>query len=803
MGTNWVTFTVRYLARHRSHALLNVLGLAIGLACCLLIAVFVRDELSYDRFHEHAESIYRLVMETEDDGVIEQRAAVDGPIGATLVREYPRVIDATRVWPRTSTLVQSEGADFYEERILRVDPSFFEIFSFPFLEGTPAMALSQQNAIVLTRSAAQKYFGSTSPLGQVLTLGDRVDHTVTAVVDDPPSNSHLQFDFLTPIPETLYGSIQLNEWGKNRALVFYTYLRMQDQVRPQDLEAQLPGFASTYLDDLTDEDVETRLFLEPLLDLHLHSTVGKLDASRVGIRYTYALSVVALFILLLAAFNYTNLSTARAIDRAREIGVRKTSGAHRTQLIRQFLAESTGLSLVALVLALVLATVALPFFGPLTQRSFTVGALLSPALLAAFVGFAVVVGMLAGAFPAFYLSSFNPSAVLKGRVPLLGAGMGLRKTLVVLQFAISIGLIVTTLGVRDQVDYLQSKTLRLEGEQTVRIPLEGDYLRSNYQAFKQKVSAIAGVQQVTGASGGLTKGMISMSPEAEGTTESPTTDVLYVDTAFVSTLGLEVVAGRDLSSELVSDVGQSHLINEAAVRAYGWSDPIGKRVPLNIREADGNLNEDKLIATVVGVVKDVQYEKVREAADPLLITLYPTQVRYAFVRLDAGQALSALDEIEGVFDQFAEEYPFSAAFMDDEFDALYRAEERMGRVFGTFTVLAVLIACLGLLGLSALIVSQRTKEIGIRKVLGAPVRAIVVLFSKEFAPLVVIATLVAAPLAYVALQRWLESYAYRVQLGLETPAVIGGLALLVVVLIVSAQAVRAALRDPTETLRYD
>ena len=789
MLTNYFKIALRNFKKRKGYAVINVAGLAVGMACCLLIALYVQDEHSYDRYHENADRIVRLV---------ETRARVGAPFGPALVAEYPAVEQAVRIHPMfwSTPLIKVGDRGFYEDGVFFADSSLFAVFSFRLLRGDPKTALAAPFSMVLTETTAAKYFGEGDPIGQVLTYDGVHEYTVTGIVEAPPANSHFRFDFLASF-STLYALEEF--WGMPLTWInptAHTYLLLTHRDAAERLEARLPAFILTHRGEAFRDGRAYRL--QPLTDIHLHSNLRSEIAPNSDITLIYIFSAIAVFILLIACSNFINLATARSAERAREVGLRKVVGAHRRQLVWQFLSESVLMSAVAGMLAVGLAALALPAFNTLAGKALTANALLSGEMLLGLFGVVLFVGVAAGSYPAFVLARFRPAAVLKGSRGTAARGARLRKGLVLFQFAVSMVLIVGTATVYEQLAFMQSRTLRFADEQIVVAPMLDRAFRPRFETLKEalaqhpEVVAVSGSHRVPGqAFNGL--GYV---PEG-GDPENPVgARDIGVDHDFTRTFGLELVAGRDWSREIVTDETEAYLINETAARAFGWIDPkdaVGKRLVLPSRGLSG---------AAIGVVKDFHFKSLHHTIEPLVMHLQPFVMNVS-MRIRTDDLPATLASLERTWSQFSPSFPFDYYFLDAAFGSRYRAEERAGRLFGYFALLALFIACLGLFGLAAFSAVQRTKEIGVRKVLGATVGGLVVLLSKDFVKLVGWAFVVAVPVAYLAVTHWLAPFPYRIEISWGIFLMAGSLALAIALLTVSYQAVRAALADPVESLRYE
>ena len=786
MLRNYLKIAYRNLVRHKGYAFINVFGLAVGLAACLLIGLYVQHERSYDRFHTRADRIYRLVMEAGNFGAGARAFAAAGPY---FTEQFPEIQAAVRFHPEETVLQQGEELST-ESRFYYTDAEVFGVFSYTLLAGNPTSALEAPGSLVLTESSARRYFGKKNPVGQTLTQGDGTPFQVTGVVEDPPSNTHLPFDFLASF-ETLP---QTDSQGYQSQHPSFIYLLLHPEADLDRLQERLDAF--------TAQDVETvagilgvgfegmRFRLQPLTDIHLYSHLrGEAEANS-DVRLSILFSAVALFLLLIAVINYMNLATARALSRAREVGVRKVVGAGQGQLAVQFLGEAMLLCLLAFALALGLAQLLLPLFNLVTGKTLSAAALIRPEQWGWLTLVALGTGFVVGSYPAFYLSRFRPVGVLKGDVRAGRGAQRIRQTLVTVQFALSILLVIGTLVVWQQVQYLQSKDLGYDTEQILAIPMQGD-LQQQTAAFKAELQQVPDVRVVSVASGlPLESGMISTMTHKG---EEVLTRYMDVDADYLPAMGMRLVAGRNFRP-----VGDSAaiLLNETAARQFGVADQVGRMLdtPFSGKE-------------LIGIVSDFHVASLHEPIMPTQLAQQDWSSAFEsghfVLRLSSGDLSATLERLASVWRAFVPDVPFTYHFLDDVWQAQYQAERRLGYLTAGFALLAILIACLGLFGLVAFTAEQRTKEIGIRKVLGASVTSIVALLSKDFLWLVAVAFVVAAPVAYLAMRRWLEGFAYRVEIGPGVFLLAGGLALLVALVTVSYQAVKAALADPVESLRYE
>jgi len=808
MLKNHLKIALRTLRRHKGYAFINIVGLAVGMACCLLIVRYVQDERSFDRFHEQADRIYRLVedrgtRDARDQGSVRHLASTSYEVGPLLHDGYPEAIThAVRFYRQTALIVRDEARTFQEDRLFFADSAVFDAFSFRLLRGDPATALDAPYTLVLTASTARKYFGDEDPIGQVLRYEGRQDFEVTGVVEDVPANAHFHFDLLAS-----YASLKtFMPWTQSHWQwpPIHTYLKLAAGVEAATVQAQLPGFILQYGGE--EQAAERSFALQPLTDIHLHSQREDELAPNGDIASVYLFSAIALFILLLACINFMNLTTARGASRAWEASMRKVMGAGRLQLVRQFLSEAMLQALLALVLALVLVEWLLPVFNVLSGKALTFQLFSGWLIPAALIGLVLGIGVLAGSYPALYFSGFQPVAMLKGMSGRDGSAT-LRKALVVFQFAVSCALIIGTGVVYSQLQYLQHKKLGFDKEHVVAIDLIDYPDRINYERLKQALLQHPGVVSVAASStipGRETPSNYPIVPEGTRPEDGTRIPTLAVDHDFIATFNLALAAGRSFSKAFPTDTSEALLLNETAAERLAWTDPVGKKITLSYDHPTRGFVQKE--GTVVGIVKDFHQASLHRAIDPLLLHVLPPSqfFYYLSVRIRPEDVPATLAFLETQWKAYSTSgYPFSYTFMDAAFDALYRAEARFGDVVAYFSGLAILIACLGLFGLAAFTTERRTKEIGVRKTLGASIPSIVALLSKDFLKLVLIAFVLAAPLAYFAMTHWLHAFAYRIEISWPIFLCAGLVALLVALLTVSYQAIRTALTDPVKALRYE
>ncbi|HMB89496.1 MAG TPA: ABC transporter permease [Rhodothermales bacterium] len=799
MLNNYLKIALRNLRRQAGYTFLNVTGLAVGIACCLLILLYVQDERAFDRYHKQADHIVRAVLDLETPTGTNALTAGPAALAPTILAEIPEVERAVRFYHPSSVPVRYGDEPFQEEAFFFADSSVFGIFDFELIAGNPRTALATPYSLVLTEETAHRYFGADDPMGQVLTVNDSLQFEVTGIVADIPAQSHFRFDFLASFSswEALVPSL-VDTWSPH---IYYTYLLLSPGTTAEAVEARLPQLVEENA-NLTRPGWSFNFQLQPLTSIHLYSHRNDELGSNGRVENLYLFGVIAVFILLIACVNFMNLTTARAGNRMQEVGMRKVLGAHRKQLAGQFLGEAFLLSFASVALALGLALLALPLFNTLSGKTGAVADLLSGPTLLALIVIGLVVGLLAGTYPAFVLSSFRPLAVFKG-----GAQVGrqrgaivLRKGLVVFQFAVSIFLISGSAIVYSQLDYMRSRPLGFAPEQVVVLSgLKGSQL-DLYETLKEELGQLAAVEGVAASNGVPGRQNLGLSIQTEGMAEDEwrVMNVLFVDLGFAEAYQMDMVAGRDFAEGRDTDSTRNFILNETAVANLGWTpqEAVGK--PFALTRGRGE---------VVGVVRDFHYAALQHRVEPLAIRSSPVAFGsaplYVSLRISTQQANRVLPQLEAVWNSIVPGRPFTFFFLNADFDRQYRAEDQLSQLVSIFAVLATLIACLGLFGLAAHTAEQRTKEIGVRKVLGASVSGIVALLSKDFLKLVLLGFAIATPISYFAMHRWLDDFAYRVEIAWWIFLIVGFAALIIALLTVSYQAIRAATLDPVKALRYE
>jgi len=786
------------------YSALNIVGLAIGLACCILILLYVHDELSYDRFHDNADSIYRVVptfTTSERTMYMAVNAHVQGPM---LKNEFPEVLEYVRFTSYGSPKVIEQGnISFSEERFLWVDESVFEVFSFDMISGSPKEALVNPNTVVITEEMAEKYFGSDNPMGKSLKVNHNALYTVTGVIKNIPSSSYLKPDFLASFSTLgLEPSTNIAE-DLLSMMNYYTYVLLQEGTDYIEMEQKFTEGINRYIGAMLESlGGSAELGLQPLRKIYLHSD-REMESEQMGdITYVWLFSGIGIFILLLACLNFMNLSTARSANRAKEVGLRKVVGANKSQLVRQFLGESMILTFISFVLAIVLVMMSMPFFRNISGKEILTNTLLNPVILAGFTGLFLIIGLIGGSYPAFFLSAFRPVEVIQGKLKRGAKSSALRIVLVSFQFAVSIILIIGTLTVNTQLKFVRSKNLGYDKNHVIVMQMRNAETQNKYEAIKEAIKRNPSVINVS-ASTTSPLGTSDFSVHHAVGKPEDELNMLWaqmVDENYIDTYKMEIVQGRNFSKEFTSDKNEAIIINEAAVKKIGWQDdPINKQIERFTSPTT------KQPYTVVGVVKDYHFQSLHQQIEPMM--LYYTSPYGNFSRLSVRVRPENIQEtitfLESTWAQFDTQYPFEYSFVDDQYDALYRTEVRLGKLFSYFTTLAILIGCLGLFGLTSFTTEQRTKEIGIRKVLGASIQGIIYMLVRDFTKWVFLAVVVAWPIGYYVMNKWLNNFAYRANLGVWIFLSSALLALVISIVTVSYQSIKAALANPANSIKHE
>lgn len=791
MIRNYLKTALRNLWKHRAFSFINIMGLTVGMTACFLIFLYVQFELSYDAFNTKADRIYRVVTDIKTPSEVIKASGPAWAVPPNLKEEFPEIEAFVRI-SNNSLLVRKGDIKFQEENAAFADSAFFQVFDIKLLQGNPRKALTDQMSVVLSQTTAKKYFGNSNPVGQTLLLtGDGIPATVTGLMQDMPENSQVKAGMLVSMTtRTIRFNPDLDkQWGSYGSVA---YLLLKPGTNAKALQAKFPAFIEKRNGKQEKESqMYATLLLEPLSDVYLYSTRD----GNGNINNVYIFSIIAVFILLIACINFINLTTARSTERAKEVGIRKVVGAGKAQLTRQFIGESVIISVIACLLTLGLAALLLPVFNQLAGKQVSAGIFSNWQYLGMLLLAALGIGFLAGIYPALVLSAFKPIIVLKGRFATGARGILLRKGLVVAQFSISISLIIGTLVVYRQMNFMRNRDLGFNKEQTLIIDTNGD---PGKDAFKQALTSLPAVKSVSLSSsvpGTGNPGAYSEIENSKGDLQVANLDLYFVDFDYIKQYDMKIVAGRAFSRDFLTDTTQAMVINETAVKLFGYTSPqqaIGRRFKQWGREGK-----------IIGVIKDFHFRSLQQDIKPLTMRIEPGGSNLVSVKISTANLPATLAAIENKWKTTIPNRPYSYTFLDEIFDRQYRAEERFGKLFFNFAVLAIFISCLGLLGLAAYSTLQRTKEIGIRKVMGASVSGIVNLLSKDFLKLVIISFFIAAPAAWYFMNQWIQGFAYRTPIAWWIFVVAGIAALVIALATISFQAIKAAVTSPVKSLRSE
>ncbi|HWI90138.1 MAG TPA: ABC transporter permease [Flavisolibacter sp.] len=794
MIKNYFLLAVKHLRKQKVFSIINILGLTVGITCCFMIFLFIMNEMTYDNFHKNGKDIYRVMRVGNNNGERREIPYLSPPYGPALLNDYPDAIQASVRVMRDNDLINYNNISFNEKNIVLTDKNFFEFFDFHLVKGTSSTVLKDPNSIVLTETAAKKYFGNDEAIGKVLQFNKDQQLKVTGICKDVPVNSHLQFDMVIPLE--LLRPMQpewFTQWPSNG---LFTYVRLNPNVSPLQLEKRFPAFMDKYLGAYyATAGFKMGLSIQPLNKVYF-STDALDNVKHGNKKMVYIFMCIAILILIIACINFVNLSTARATDRSKEVGLRKVLGAVRKQLVSQFMLESLLYATVACTLSVGLVQLLMPSYA--NVLGYGLPSFWNNPLIYVFLfGVILIVGLLAGSYPALLLSSFSPIESLKGKFKIGRSGSFFRKTLVVFQFGVSVLLIISVVIIMSQMNYMRNTNLGFNKEQEMIVRFDNLDISRRKMQFKNELQNIPSVQSValmSGEPGGFHDGYAF---EAEA---KPGEDMLFrteiVDMDFVKTLGLKIIAGRDLSESFKTDSLESALINRTAAKILGYTpeQAIGKWIK--------NRSKDSLRRTIVGVVEDYHFESLKKQIEPLVITPGRDR-RLALIKLRTDNLQSTIASIKKVYADAASNYPFEYSFLDEQFDRAYKTESRQQSVLSIFSIIAIFIACLGLFGLASYTAVKKTKEIGIRKVLGSSVQNIVLLLSKDLLKPVLVGTLIAMPVGYYAMNKWLEGFAYRIDFHWWMFAIAIIVAVSIALLTVGFQAVKAAIANPVKSLRTE
>ncbi len=796
MFKNYLKIAFRNLAKHKVYSAINILGLTAGLACFILVGLYVSYESSFDKYHENIDDLYRLVTTGGRDDNYDGIAKITAPWGEAAFAEIPEVKNMSRFVFHGTSLMRYEDNRFFEGSGFFADSSALEMFSFPLILGNPKTALTTPNSIVIDPDFAERFFGSEIPIGKVITVSEEIEYTVTGVMEPVKSNSHFTFEFLVSLNS--YSHPDIDDWiAWNQ---FYTYLQLHEGTDPSVVESKMQSILDSNIPE--DFTLNSSPTLQSVAAIHLTSNLWREIVQNSDMSSLYIYGIVGLFVLLLACINFVNLMTARATTRLKEVGIRKTIGAERSSLIRQFLGESIIVVFISLIFAIAFVDLLLPSFTELASTNFDRELLFNPLNIATIIAISIIIGLLAGIYPAFVLSSPKPSSILKG-VKKVQGNSALRKGLVVFQFTASVALICSTLVMQQQFGYMQAKNLGFNKDQILSIPIRNFEMNTQYETVKERFARIPGVRHVS-FSGNMPGGSDWGLPySAEGISEEdePSMRVLAVDHDFLETFDMNVIQGRDFSTEYSTDALGAFLLNQEAARQLGWEDnAVGKLMSVDIDPNTLDM-QDK---PVIGVVEDFHFRSMRETISPLYFFIPPSNwFSRISVKIEAERTEEVLAALEVAWAEFDPVHPLTASFFDERYGLLHQVEENSARLVTYLTYIAILIACFGLFGLVAFSAQQRTKEIGIRKVLGSSVLEIVGLLSREYLILVGLGFLIGAPFAYYWVSSWLSSFAYRINADASTFVIGFIITIFIAMITVCYQAIKAALANPVNSLKSE
>jgi len=786
MFKNYFKISIRNIKKYKGYSFINIFGLAAGIACCFLILLWIQDELSYDKFHEHSDEIGRIITNQQSADGIQSAALSPPPLAEYLVNGFPEIINATRLRIHNNWMMKTKKMKFMENGIAFLEPSFFEIFSFPFIQGDPKTAFTNPNSLVITKSMAEKYFGKEDPVGRKLNGNNNLELEITGVIQDIPENSHISFHFAVSfalLPDLF--NWKMDRWTD---VMYQTYIQLEKGISFEQVNRKIAGILKE-----KSNNQKFKLELQPIKSIHLHSSSLQWESTAHGdIKHVQLFTILSFLVLIIACINFISLTTARGANRAKEVGMRKVTGATRIDLIKQFLGESILFTSFGLILAIGFVILLLPAFNDLSGKHLTMNTIFNLNFLSIMIGIVILTGFFSGSYPALFLSAFQPAKILKGKLKIGGKSSNFRKILVIIQFTVSVLLIISTMVVYSQLEYIRNKKLGYDKEHIIYLRARGD-IRANYQSAKNELLNHTDILNVTvGSSLPTLPGNYWSGLDWPGKdpADKPGMWFYAIDFDFIKTFNIKIDSGRDYSKNLSTD-SSNYIINEAAVKYMGLSEPVGKWFA-----------RGKKRGTIIGIVKDFHFETIKSTVEPLVLHVSPFY-QYIFVKVQPENLSEVIHHISDVWESFNPEFPLEYHFLDEAFDQIYRAEYQMGNLFKDFTVLAIFISSLGLLGLASFMAQDRTKEIGIRKVLGASQSTILVLFSKDFMFYVILSNIIGCPIAYISMNKWLQSWAYHTQFHVLFFILAALISFTIVLLSVGYQAIKVALTNPVDTLKYE
>jgi len=812
MLSNYIKLAFRNIIKNPFYSILNILGLTVGIISVIFITLYINDELSFDKHNEKYKRIYRLESKFIIKGKDDYFSMTQHPLAPTLKSEYPSIEEAVRVRRAANILYTYKEKEFYAKNMFMVDSTYFKLFDHKWIEGDPETALSRKLTMVITKSFSIKYFGDESPIGKTIYNELGTGFEITGLIEDLPLNSHFRpeamFSYHSLIrafgsEEAFNSTAAINFWRVST----FTYLLLKKDTKIENITNNFTSFYDKYMKSLEKQIGGTFELIATRLDDVHHNTNQRpfqYDLPTSNFTYVYILFIIGLFILIIASINYMNLATARSVGRSKEVAIRKVSGSTKSMLINQFLSESLLITIIATIFSLLLAFALLPSFNNFAGKDLTFDILFNTDLFIILISIILLLGFLSGSYPAFYLSRFNPANIFKGGIKNQVKSGRLRKILVIVQFSLAVIMIIGTFLVSNQLDYMRTKPLGFNKENMFITTIRDTSIRNNYQAFREKMLSNNNITALATSSGGpgsiVNKVLFKVeNPDNKSLTESPI-NFISCDFDYVNTMGYEIISGRNFNKDLSTDSKQSILVNETMLKEYGWGeDGVGRKVHLF---SDGN-KASPSVFTVVGVLKDFHYASLHNKIAPIILFANPTPLNNVSIRLKNKEIPETMDYIESVFKEFGMLKLFNFTFLDENLDIQYKSEENVSILFKIFSLIAIFIACLGLLGLSAYISEQKTKEIGIRKVMGASITDIVINMSKNYMILVFIGVIIAIPISYIIISNWIKDFAYRMEIDILPFILSGILALLIALFTVSIQAIKAAHSNPVDSLKYE
>ncbi|MCP4580709.1 MAG: FtsX-like permease family protein [candidate division Zixibacteria bacterium] len=796
MIKNYIKIALRNLRNHKSYSLINISGLAVGMACCILIMLWVSDELGFDRSYENANNLFRVTNEWTDETGGNRSALTPVPLGPALKGQFPEIIKATRYDNGEPQFIKYDGKSFHNDLFALADPDFFDMFSISFIQGDTGSVFDNPSSIVLTRGMSEKYFADDDPIGKILNI-ERRDYTVTGVIENFPANSHIKFDCLAPFSSRPQWLRQITDtWDVS---AYYTYIQLSETSSQTDVADKISGVLSS---NSASDKYEFLLDLQPITRIHLYHDVTDYLSGKGEIKYVYLFSTLAIMILIIACINFMNLATARSCGRAREIGVRKVIGACRTDIIKQFLGESIVTSFTAVLMAIALVELVLPVFNSWSSKQLVLDYFGNSRIILSLFGITILTGLFAGSYPSILLSSFKPIRILKGYLNLESGGRKFRKTLVVIQFTISIFLIVGASVIYSQLHYMRDVNMGFDKEHLLYLRMRGDFYQ-NYETIKAELLRDPSILAVTAGSPPVESfaGAFGLKLDTRELSDEIRMASLAVDFDYIKTFSMEITQGRDFSGNIAGDKQGGFIVNETAARILGSDSLIGKQ--LAFKSHGNDLTVSEYSGSIVGIVKDFHNGSMHNKIMPVIIYNNPNEIYYMNARIKSTDISAVVGLLNEIWKSYSPQYAFEYHFVDETINSFYRSEQHLGEIFGFFTLLAVFVSCLGLFGLVSFSLEQRVKEIGIRKVLGASLSNLMLLLSKDFLILVALANIIAWPLAHFTMSSWLESFAYRIELGWLYFILSGILAFSIAFLTISFQSIIAANANPVESLRHE